>query len=161
MNIRRATQKDIPQLDKLLYQVHRLHAEGRPDIFRLGNKKYTDDELCSILSNQNTPVFVAVDSFDLAMGYAFCVYQTVEGNNSLCDRKTLYIDDLCVDAHCRGQHIGTELYHFVLEEAERNQCAAVTLNVWCLNEGAMKFYQSLGMTPLKVVMEQALDKKES
>jgi len=156
MNIRRARISDIPRLDDLLYQVHRVHSTGRPDIFRTGNKKYTDDELCAILADDTTPVFVATDDSDVVQGYAFCVYQQVKGDRSLMDRKTLYIDDLCVDEALRGQHIGQTLYRFVLEEAARQDCAAVTLNVWCLNEGAMKFYEKCGMTPLKIVMEQTL-----
>ena len=44
MKIRRAEQRDLPRLNALLYQVHRVHAEGRPDIFRLGNKKYNNEE---------------------------------------------------------------------------------------------------------------------
>lgn len=156
MNIRRANTSDIPRIDDLLYQVHRVHSTGRPDIFRTGNKKYTDDELCAILADDTTPVFVATDEGDVVQGYAFCVYQQVKGDRSLMDRKTLYIDDLCVDEALRGQHIGQTLYRFVLEEATRQGCAAVTLNVWCLNEGAMKFYEKCGMTPLKIVMEQTL-----
>lgn len=161
MNIRRATERDLPQINKLLYQVHRLHAEGRPDIFRLGNKKYTDPELLEILTNDQTPVFVATDEADTAVGYAFCVYEETKDNPSLCDRKTLYVDDLCVDESLRGQHIGQALYRYVLEEAERNGCAAVTLNVWCLNSGAMRFYEKCGMTPLKIVMEQRLSLDEA
>ena len=156
MIIRKAEERDIPRLDDLLYQVHLLHAEGRPDIFRRGNKKYTDEELVAILHNPDTPVFVAVDEEDLVMGYAFCVYQRVAGDPSLEDRTTLYIDDLCVDEALRGRHIGTELYRYVLDVAQKTCCAAVTLNVWCLNEGAVRFYKALGMTPLKVVMEQRL-----
>lgn len=159
MNIRKAEIKDVPRLDDLLYQVHLLHATGRPDIFRTGNKKYTDEELCEILANEKTPVFVAVDDNDLVMGYAFCVYQEVKGDLSLMDRKTLYIDDLCVDETLRGQHIGLALYRYVLDVAQKSSCDAVTLNVWCLNTGAMKFYEKCGMTPLKVVMEQPLEKK--
>ena len=156
MNIRLAEERDIPRLDDLLYQVHLVHATGCPDIFRKGNKKYTDEELAGILADPQTPVFVAVDEADRVVGYAFCVYQEVKGENSLCDRKTLYIDDLCVDESLRGQHIGQRLYRYVLDVAEKNGCAAVTLNVWCLNEGAMKFYEKCGMTPLKIVMEQKL-----
>ena len=48
MHIRKATEKDIPRLIDLLYQVHRVHSKGRPDIFRAGNKKYTEDELRGI-----------------------------------------------------------------------------------------------------------------
>ena len=156
MNIRRATKKDIAGINALLYQVHRIHAEGRPDIFRLGNKKYNDEELCAIITNDNTPIFVAVNEDEKVLGYAFCIYEEVKGNPSLMDRKIVYIDDLCVDATERGQHIGTALYDYVKEEAKREGCSAVTLNVWCLNEGAMRFYEKCGMKPLKVVMEDTL-----
>ncbi len=156
MNITRANERDIAGINKLLYQVHRIHAEGRPDIFRLGNKKYNDDELRAIITNDNTPIFVAVNEDEKVLGYAFCIYEEVKGNPSLMDRKTVYIDDLCVDATERGQHIGTALYDYVKEEAKREGCSAVTLNVWCLNEGAMRFYEKCGMKPLKVVMEDII-----
>ena len=156
MNIRRANERDIAGINALLYQVHRIHAQGRPDIFRLGNKKYNDDELRAILADNNTPIFVAVNDEEKVLGYAFCIYEEVKDNASLCDRKTVYIDDLCVDADERGQHIGTALYEHVLNEAKAVGCVAVTLNVWCLNEGAMRFYEKLGMKPLKVVMEDTL-----
>ncbi|MBO5930988.1 MAG: GNAT family N-acetyltransferase [Clostridia bacterium] len=156
MNIRRANECDIVGINALLYQVHRIHAEGRPDIFRLGNKKYNDEELSAIITNDNTPIFVAVNNEEKVLGYAFCIYEEVKDNPSLMDRKTVYIDDLCVDATERGQHIGTALYEHVKDEAKKEGCVAVTLNVWCLNEGAMRFYEKCGMKPLKVVMEDVL-----
>ena len=156
MNIRRANERDIAGINKLLYQVHRIHAEGRPDIFRLGNKKYNDEELCAILACDTTPIFVAVNDEEKVLGYAFCIYEETKNNPSLMDRKTVYIDDLCVDATERGQHIGTALYDHVKEQAKSEGCSAVTLNVWCLNEGAMRFYEKCGMKPLKVVMEDTL-----
>ena len=156
MNIRRAEERDIAGINKLLYQVHRIHAEGRPDIFRLGNKKYNDEELCAILACDTTPIFVAVDDEEKVLGYAFCIYEETKNNPSLMDRKTVYIDDLCVDATERGQHIGTALYDYVKDEAKKEGCSAVTLNVWCLNTGAMRFYEKCGMKPLKVVMEDTL-----
>ena len=156
MQIRRATEKDIPRLIDLLYQVHRVHSEGRPDIFRAGNKKYTEEELLQILSNENTPIYAAADENDMLCGYAFCIYEEIKGQISLMDRKSLYIDDLCVDENIRGKHIGTLLYEHVLNEARKNGCYHVTLNVWCLNESAMRFYEKCGLSPLKITMEQIL-----
>ena len=72
------------------------------------------------------------------------------------DRKTFYIDDLCVDENVRGKHIGTHLYKYVLSEAKKKGCYHVTLNVWCLNESAMRFYEKCGLSPLKITMEQIL-----
>ena len=33
----------------------------------------------------------------------------------------------------------------------------VTLNVWHLNESALKFYEKCGMKPLKICMEKIMD----
>ena len=60
MTIRRATAADIPQIDELLRQVLEVHHAGRPDLFKGGVKKYTDEEVKAILANDQTPVFVAV-----------------------------------------------------------------------------------------------------
>ena len=59
MTIRRATAADIPQIDELLRQVLEVHHAGRPDLFKGGVKKYTDEELKAILANDQTPLFVA------------------------------------------------------------------------------------------------------
>ncbi len=156
MTIRNAELRDIPRLSALLLQVHRVHAKGRPDIFRLGSRKYTDEELTAILADPNTPVYVAVDDTDRVLGYAFCILRVTECDRSLMDRRVLYIDDLCVDESLRGRHIGKTLYHYTLDAARALDCNAVELNVWCLNEAAMGFYRSCGLSPLKITMEQSL-----
>ncbi|MBM6699074.1 GNAT family N-acetyltransferase [Bifidobacterium pullorum subsp. saeculare] len=56
--IRRATAVDIPELDRLLRQVLEVHHAGRPDLFKGGAKKYTDDQLRAIVTDEATPVFV-------------------------------------------------------------------------------------------------------
>ena len=66
MTIRRATAADIPQIDELLRQVLEVHHAGRPDLFKGGAKKYTDEELKTILADDQTPVFVAVAPADTA-----------------------------------------------------------------------------------------------
>lgn len=38
VNIRRAEEKDIPQIEELLYQVHKVHSDKRPDLFIPGSK---------------------------------------------------------------------------------------------------------------------------
>lgn len=155
MNIRFAQEKDLPEINKLLYQVCMVHQNGRPDLFKAGAKKYTDNELIDIMHNEKTPILVAADENDVVKGYAFCIFQE-HNSGSLTDIKTLYIDDLCVDENCRGQHIGTLLYNAVLDFAKKNKCYNVTLNVWSCNESAMKFYEKCGLKPQKVGMETIL-----
>lgn len=156
MNIRRAENKDIDAISKLLSQVLNVHHEGRPDLFKSGAVKYLPEELMEIIADKNRPIFVA-ELDEKVCGYAFCVFQQHIGDNILTDIKTLYIDDLCVDSAMRGKHIGKSLFEYVKKFAKDAGCYNLTLNVWECNESAMKFYESCGLSIQKRGMEQILD----
>ena len=159
MIIRRAVAEDMPGINKMLHQVLTVHHNGRPDLFKANVKKYTDEELVQIISDDKTPIFVAVEEdapTGEILGYAFCIFQQHVGNNILTDVKSLYIDDLCVDEEKRGLHIGKQLYEYVLAFAKEQECYNVTLNVWACNESAMRFYEKCGLVPQKVGMEKIL-----
>lgn len=165
--IRRATIADIPDLDRLLFQVAAVHHDGRPDLFKPNAKKYTDEELTEIIADDERPIFVYDDNGTAdddrepgqshrVLGYAFCIFQRHDGSHVLTDITTLYIDDLCVDESVRGRHVGTALYRHVLDFAREQGCYNVTLNVWSCNPSAMAFYEHCGLTPQKVGMETIL-----
>ena len=156
MEIRRAMEKDMDGINNLLQQVCLVHHKGRPDLFKYGAKKYTDDQLKAIIHDDNRPIFTATDEDGKVLGYAFCIFQQHINDNILTDIKTLYIDDLCVDENIRGRHIGKQLYEAVLAFAREQGCYNVTLTVWSLNEPARKFYESCGLKPQKVGMETIL-----
>lgn len=156
MKIRRAEEKDIERIHALLSQVCLVHYKGRPDLFKYGSRKYSDEQLTEILKDEKRPILVAADEADVVCGYAFCMFQQHLQDNILTDIRTLYLDDLCVDENLRGQHIGAALYQAVLDFAREHQCYNVTLNVWNCNESAMRFYEACGLTPYKVGMEQIL-----
>lgn len=156
ITIRPAAERDIPDLVRLLEQVELIHHRGRPDIFKCGGRKYTDDQLRAILADPRTPVLAAADENDRIKGYAFCIFKQFPDDNILTDIKTLYIDDLCVDETCRGQHIGSALYEAILAFGRANGCYNVTLNVWSCNASAMRFYEKCGLVPQKVGMEVIL-----
>ena len=153
--IRFAIEKDIPKIIDLLKQVCLVHHKGRPDIFKVGTK-YSTEELKVILKDESRPILVSVDENDNVQGYCFCIYQCHENNSVLTDIKTLYIDDLCVDENIRGQHIGKQLYEYVLSFAKEQGCYNVTLNVWAKNESAMRFYEKCGLMTQKIGLEKIL-----
>lgn len=154
--IRLAQNKDIDSLMNLLHQVNDVHAEGRPDLFIKGHTKYDPEEVLGIIANPDTPVFVYEENNGVVEGYCFCISEDQTNSKHLMPIKTLYIDDLCVDKECRGKHIGSQLYEFVKEYAKSNGYYNITLNVWECNPSAMKFYESIGLKPMKVGMEEIL-----
>ena len=155
MEIRLAEHRDIPGMIDLLYQVGGVHHEIRPDIFRSRAVKYTSGELENLLKEADKPIFICDDEGKVA-GYCFCQLREYAGSTVMADRKELYIDDLCVDENRRGQQVGSRLYAHAVAFAKETGCQFVTLNVWCGNKGAMKFYENAGLTPRSITMETAL-----
>lgn len=177
--IRKATHNDIPRILELLSQVNDVHAEGRPDFFIKGKRKYNEEDLLKIINDDTTPVFVYVGTrlvtsesgtrqsmselgtrqATSVQGYAFCVIQDLSQCDNLRPDKSLYIDDICVDENYRRHGVGKMLYEHVLQFAKEEKCFNITLNVWAKNPSAQAFYESMGMTVQKVCMEQIISSK--
>ena len=156
MILRFAHDSDIPAMIDLLRQVGDVHHRIRPDIFRSGAQKYDEAALADLLRDDTRPIFIADDG-EKVLGYCFCILKETRNNPVLEDERTLYIDDLCVDENCRGQHVGKLLYDHACAYARQQGCRTVTLNVWCGNDSAMAFYEKMGLTPRKIYMETRLE----
>ena len=156
MKIRKAEERDIPQIMELLGQVLQIHADIRPDIFIPNTTKYTNAELIEMLKEETKPIYVAVDENDRCLGYAFCQLKKQPFSNNMVQFTSLFIDDLCVDKNTRGQHVGRTLFEYVKSEAKKLGCYEVTLNVWEGNTSAEKFYEKMGMKTKERQMEYIL-----
>ncbi len=152
--IRKAEKKDIQAIMALLHQVNMVHHVIRPDLFKPHTTKYDEQELEVLLADESKPVFVYDDG--KVLGHAFCQVTEVKDNQLLQDVKTLYIDDICVDAASRGKHVGKALYEFVRDYAKSIGCHNITLNVWEGNDVAYNFYRNMGMKVQKTGMEMIL-----
>jgi hypothetical protein len=62
MMIRRALPYDLEAINKLLIQVLTVHHNGRPDLFKAGTKKYTDEELLAYALE----LYAMMDDFEIA-----------------------------------------------------------------------------------------------
>ncbi len=109
-----------------------------------------------MIKDDTKPIYVAADDDDVCMGYAFCQIRQQPFSNNMVPFTSLFIDDLCVDAKTRGQHIGEQLFEHVKSEAKRLGCYEVTLNVWSGNTSAEKFYEKMGLKTKERQMEYIL-----
>ena len=113
----------------LLLQVQDVHAKGRPDYFNPGARKYSDKELEELLEDDSRPIYVYEDEQGIVQGYAFLEIEITKDSLSRKDRRSIYIDDLCVDEEARGKHIGTALFSHVENLAKEGDFDSITLNV--------------------------------
>lgn len=154
-NIRKATTNDITAIMRLLSQVHNVHANIRPDLFKKDETKYTENELEQILKDNSKPIFV-YENENGVKGYIFCIIEDLTNSHFAIPHKSIYIDDLCIDENERGKGIAHLLFDFVKNYAKQNGFYNITLNVWEGNDNAKHFYENLGMRVQKTVMETIL-----
>lgn len=156
MEVREAQKKDIPGIQSLLKEVLNIHAAGRPDLFIPDTTKYTKEELEGLLQKEECKIFVCVDEQEQVLGHAFCEIQKREHENNMTDIETIYIDDICVGQQYRKRNIGKSLYQKVEEFAKERGAYHITLNVWAFNEDAKQFYDKIGFSEMKRVLEKIL-----
>ncbi len=152
MKIRNATEADIPAILNLLKQVGKVHSDLRPDIFPADTLKYDAAALSALLQDKLRPVFIA-DMDGAVAGYCFCQHKIIESTPLSVGRQELYIDDLCVDENHRRMGVAKALYDYTLSYAKQTRCNMVTLHVWNGNDGALRFYEKMGMTTRYYMME--------
>ena len=158
ITIRYAEKGDEAAIAALLVDIHKQHAEGRPDLFGNGHAKYSEEDVLLMFHKENTPVFVAEDNALGVVGYAICTH--IENTNPAMGRfSTLYLDDLNVSHRVRRQGVGTRLLDACRKEAARLGCYSLTLNVWAFNEGAIRFYEANGFHVQRTIMETVIETK--
>lgn len=153
--IRRAAEPDLPAINRLLSQVHKIHSDARPDLFRPNRPGFSSDSFAEMLGDASHLILVAEKSGQV-LGYLFCVSKPNPDCALFHDIKTLSIDDLCVDEAARHEHIGAHLYEYALDYGRKHGFYNVVLNVWADNTDALHFYERIGMKVQKIGMEAIL-----
>ena len=150
--IRKANYDDIPKIEELLEDIHRLHFMSRPDLFKDGISKFNKEEIKALIDSKDKPIYIYEDG-GKALGYAFISYMTVK-NKMLEEIPYIFVEDLCVDERYRSKGIGRALMDYINNLAKKEGIEYIRLNVWNFNEKALKFYQDNGYSPLETIMER-------
>ena len=113
LRIREATEADFPAIHELMRQVHQLHLESRPDIYR-DIDPLTEEYYHTMLSD--SIVLLALDGEKTA---GFCVFQIrpTFANPLLIPHKVAFMDDLCVHKDYRRKGIGKQLFEAACQMA--------------------------------------------
>ncbi|MEJ1179806.1 MULTISPECIES: GNAT family N-acetyltransferase [unclassified Pseudarthrobacter] len=137
--IRPATRHDVPAI---LQMIHELAIyEKEPDAVR-----NTPEKLAEALFGDNPRVFatMADSAAGEVQGFAlwFLNYSTWEGVHGI------YLEDLYVSPHARGEGHGKALLQHLAATAVENGYARVEWSVLDWNEPSINFYRGLGARPM-------------
>ena len=139
IHIAEATAQDVPVILHLIREL--------AEYERLADKvTATEDQLRRTLFGSRPAAEVLLAAVDEdTVGYAlfFTTYST------FLAKPGLYLEDLFVKSHARGQGIGTALLARLAQLAIERGCGRVEWTLLNWNEPSIHFYDSLGAAPMR------------
>ncbi|MDQ0483709.1 GNAT family N-acetyltransferase [Guptibacillus hwajinpoensis] len=156
ISIRRAEQNDYESLLPLFRQVHDLHVDIRPDLYKENLTPVEQEFFESQLSDVKQHIFVATVSDEL-VGVIVTKEEEPTENSFVKARKVLVINSLSVSEKYRTKGIGKKLTKYVFDLGKNLSFDSIELGVSVKNTFAIEFYKSIGMTTKSRKMEIILN----
>ena len=156
MIIRDLKLEDFDAVNNLFLQLHTLHAEQRPDIYRKIEKPTTSkawDYEASLADNNFIMIGAEVDGKIVG----FCIIRICQTTNKVTTARIFaFLQNIAVAKDYRRKGIATVLYREGVKRAKEQGATSMELKVWNFNVAAISFYQSLGLSVQSLNLEQAL-----
>ena len=149
MEFRIANEADLEAVNRLARQVHELHVQWRPDLFRSVEYPIPQEEFSGLLEEQR---LLLAQQDGAVIAYAVFAMQRLDVPK-LVPHKTLKLDEICVDEAYRRQGIAKALLHELMQRGREQGCTDLRLTCDPHNAAGIAFYESLGMKP-KVIQYQ-------
>ena len=145
-----ATTKDRAEVNRLARQIHQMHMDWRPDIYRMPGELFPEERFAELISKRELYVAKVGGSVVGFVMIAMRVHDTPE----LVKRKIFYIQQFCVDEEFRNHGIGTQMMTELRVLAKAFGCTDLQLNVYPQNDAAVSFYQKCGFMIQNINMQR-------
>ncbi|MCF0147627.1 MAG: GNAT family N-acetyltransferase [Clostridium sp.] len=109
----------------------------------------------SIFKNKRAEA-VIIEQDGKAVGYALYFYNF----STFIGKSGLYLEDIFIKKEVRGKGIGKEVFKFLVKKAKEEGCKRMEWSCLNWNEPSIKFYKSLGATPMDEWTIYRLTEKE-
>ena len=147
-----AAPKDRVEVERLARQVHAMHIAWRPDIYRMPEELFPEEQFLGLIARRE--LYVAKLSGAI-VGYAQTAARSVDSPQQQ-KRKVFLISQFCVDEFFRGHGIGTQMMQELQILAKAFGCTDLMLSVYPQNDAAVSFYQKCGMMIQNINMQMKL-----
>lgn len=156
MLIRFALESELPRVNELRAQVSELHAAARPDFFRPGFPSLIAERIDAAFADERQHILVAEQEGQLA-GFAFLEEVDTLEHPHKPARHYMEVNEFGVDAAFRRQGVGRAIFAGIKAFAKERGFDRIELDVWEFNENALQFYESVGFTTYRRLMELTVD----
>ena len=152
MLIRCIRKDDYNEVDRLMKQLHKIHVNGRPDVYIDLEHPYSKEDFEKLVDNEEV-ISIAAEEKGVVVGICFV---SMRNKSGMVTMRTAYMDDLVVDENFQRRGIARKLFAEAEKRAKALGAERLDLMVWSFNESAKNLYESLGMKPQRYIYEKEL-----
>lgn len=145
-----AQKSDREAVERLARQVHELHVQWRPDIYRMPEELFPQEQFAELIAARE---LYAAKLDGVVVGYAMMKIRTAD-RPDVVPRKVMVIDQICVEETLRCHGIGTQIMADVHALARAFGCTDLQLGVYPQNDAAVAFYQKCGFLIQSISMQR-------
>lgn len=149
VTIRLSAEQDYDAVERIMKQVQGLHVAWRPDIYIDIDPVLPYDRYLAHLAERQ--VIVAEVAGEV-VGLVIYLTRHISGGPRK-ERKVLFVDSMAVEERYRGQGIGHQLFDYVLQLCQKQQCDGLELQVNARNTAARAMYEKYGFKEKSINME--------
>lgn len=148
-----ADERDYEAIHTFKKAIHKMHVDAEPQFYKSSESIFTKEFFLEEIAKEH--IFALEDDGKL-VGYLIWNEVEIKDHPLIIDRKIMMIDDLFIDNSRRNKGYGREMMDRIEEYAKGKGFASIELTVWDFNEGAQKFYRSIGMRAARIRMEKII-----
>ena len=141
---------DRSEVNRLARQIHQMHMDWRPDIYRMPEELFPEERYAELTAKRE--LYVAKLG-GRVVGYVLTRIRVVDMQDHM-PRKVFLIEQFCVDEELRGHGIGTRMMEEIRILANAFGCTDMQLNVYPQNDAAVSFYQKCGFMIQNINMQR-------
>jgi GNAT superfamily N-acetyltransferase len=156
MIVRAAKRSDIPAIVALNAEVHDIHLQLFPDIFKPTEPAAMAERYSEWLSVDGQAILVVEDD-GVVLAYLTLRKQERPGHILVQERKCVYIDEACVTEKRRGQGLFGALLAEAKQVARQWGMSRLELDVWSENTAAKRAFRQCGFQTYNEKMKLILD----
>ncbi|HCH02143.1 MAG TPA: N-acetyltransferase [Vibrio sp.] len=145
IHIRAASQKDLPQLDELMFLLHSHHHEQCPHLFKTAEEIEQEKSIARYLDSPECLVYVAKDESDRVVGFVtghFC--ELISSVSKAIPMGS--IDELFVLPESRKAGIAGKLLAKIEQTLTEYGVQQIFVEVWDFNQAAQALYNKVGFS---------------
>ena len=144
-----ARPEDRTAINQIAAQVHCLHVQWRPDIYKMEDELWPQQRFDAAVADRQ--LFCAKIE-DQVVGYVLLKVRNYSMPGHV-RRNVLVVDEICVDEKLRNKGIGTEMMFGARAIAKAFGCTDLQLGVYPQNNEAIAFYQKCGFRIRSIDMQ--------